>query len=84
MFYRFWIKASETNVTYGLLFINQSINGTARFSIALIFFYLVKGESIEIIIFMRISDTLDFLGVMISEHGYRRRSSNEGIIARMS
>merc|ERR1719189_3302416 len=63
--------------------IHQSINGTARFSIALIFF-LVKGESIEIIIFMRISDTLDFLGVMISEHGYRRRSSNEGIIARMS
>ena len=82
MFYRFWIKASETNVTYGLLFINQSM--APPDSRLRSYIFLVKGESIEIIIFMRISDTLDFLGVMISEHGYRRRSSNEGIIARMS
>merc|ERR1719225_1391525 len=34
------------------------------------FFFLVKGESIEIIVFVRITNTLDFLGVMISEHGY--------------
>ena len=69
-------------ITYGLL---TSINQWHRqiLDCAHILF-LVKGESIEIIIFMRISDTLDFLGVMISEHGYRRRSSNEGIIARMS
>ena len=74
-------EASETMITYGLL---TSINQWHRQILDCAHIFLVKGESIEIIISMRISDTLDFLGVMISEHGYRRRSSNEGIIARMS